>query len=206
MDYSASNVQLWNSIIQLAIIAAALLCAMFLRRGIPFIRRSLMPTSVLAGFILLILKVVGVLTPDTQFMEWLTYHGIAIGFIAMSLKVPDRTGAEKGSLVGLKSGAIIVGSYMIQGVAGLVISQAAYGAAYGIVINPGAYSHTSIALYDAVRAVGLPVVEVHLTNPDEREDFRRVDYLAKLAVCRIVGKGQDGYVDAIKFFVKADES
>lgn len=122
MDYSAANVQLWNSIIQLAIIAAALLCAMFLRRGVPFIRRSLMPTSVLAGFILLILKVAGVLTPDTQFMEWLTYHGIAIGFIAMSLKVPDRTGSEKGSLVGLKSGAIIVGSYMIQGVAGLVIS------------------------------------------------------------------------------------
>ena len=122
MDYSAANVQLWNSIIQLAIIAAALLCAMFLRRGVPFIRRSLMPTSVLAGFILLILKVAGVLTPDTQFMEWLTYHGIAVGFIAMSLKVPDRTGSEKGSLVGLKSGAIIVGSYMIQGVAGLVIS------------------------------------------------------------------------------------
>ena len=82
-----------------------------------------MPTSVLAGFILLILKVAGVLTPDTQFMEWLTYHGIAIGFIAMSLKVPDRTGSEKGSLVGLKSGAVIVGSYMVQGITGLVISR-----------------------------------------------------------------------------------
>ncbi|MBR5730372.1 MAG: hypothetical protein IKX89_00320, partial [Firmicutes bacterium] len=103
MDYSAANVQLWNSIIQLAIIAAALLCAMFLRRGVPFIRKSLMPTSVLAGFILLILKAVGILHPDTQFMEWLTYHGIAIGFIAMSLKVPERTAEEKGNLTGLKS-------------------------------------------------------------------------------------------------------
>ena len=122
MDYSANNIALWKSIIQLAIIAGALLVAHFLRRGIPFIRKSLMPTAVLAGFILLILKALGILVPDTEFMEWLTYHGIAIGFIAMSLKVPDRTGSEKGSLVGLKSGAIIVGSYMIQGITGLVIS------------------------------------------------------------------------------------
>ena len=122
MDYSANNIALWKSIIQLAIIAGALLVAHFLRRGIPFIRKSLMPTAVLAGFILLILKAAGILIPDAEFMEWLTYHGIAIGFIAMSLKVPDRTGSEKGSLVGLKSGAIIVGSYMAQGITGLVIS------------------------------------------------------------------------------------
>ena len=122
MDYSANNIALWKSIIQLAIIAGALLVAHFLRRGIPFIRKSLMPTAVLAGFILLILKAAGVLRPDTEFMEWLTYHGIAIGFIAMSLKVPDRTGSEKGSLVGLKSGAVIVGSYMVQGITGLIIS------------------------------------------------------------------------------------
>ena len=122
MDYSANNIALWKSIIQLAIIAGVLLVAHFLRRGIPFIRKSLMPTAVLAGFILLILKALGILVPDTEFMEWLTYHGIAIGFIAMSLKVPDRTGSEKGSLVGLKSGAIIVGSYMIQGITGLVVS------------------------------------------------------------------------------------
>ena len=122
MDYSSANVQLWNSILQLGIIAAVLLAAHFLRRGIPFIRKSLMPTAVLAGFIMLILKVAGVVKLDSSYMEWLTYHGIAIGFIAMSLKVPDRTGSEKGSLVGLKSGAVIVGSYMIQGICGLVIS------------------------------------------------------------------------------------
>ena len=122
MDYSSANTVFWNSIIQLAIIAGSLLVAHFLRRGIPFIRKSLMPTAVLAGFLLLILKVAGVLNLDGEFMEWLTYHGIAIGFIAMSLKVPDRTGSEKGSLVGLKSGAVIVGSYMIQGAVGLIIS------------------------------------------------------------------------------------
>ena len=122
MDYSAENIQLWKSIVQLSIIAGSLLVAHFLRRGVPFIRKSLMPTAVLAGFILLILKVTGVLRPDAEFMEWLTYHGIAIGFIAMSLKVPERTTEEKSGLVGFKSGAIIVGSYMIQGMTGLVIS------------------------------------------------------------------------------------
>ena len=122
MDYSSANVQLWNSILQLGLIAGIILVAHFLRRGIPFIRRSLMPTAVLAGFIMLILKVCGVVKLDSGYMEWLTYHGIAIGFIAMSLKVPDRTGSEKGSLVGLKSGAVIVGSYMVQGICGLIIS------------------------------------------------------------------------------------
>ena len=122
MDYSSANIQLWNSILQLGLIAAVLLIAHFLRRGIPFIRKSLMPTAVLAGFIMLILKVCGAVKLDSSYMEWLTYHGIAIGFIAMSLKVPDRTGSEKGSLVGLKSGAVIVGSYMAQGICGLIIS------------------------------------------------------------------------------------
>ena len=122
MDYSANNTALWNSVLQLGIIAGSLLIAHFLRRGIPFIRKSLMPSAVLAGFILLALKAFGVLELDASYLEWLTYHGIAIGFIAMSLKVPDRTGSEKGSLVGLKSGAVIVGSYMIQGITGLVIS------------------------------------------------------------------------------------
>ncbi|MBQ4000806.1 MAG: sodium:glutamate symporter, partial [Lachnospiraceae bacterium] len=119
MDYSAANVELWNSIIQFAIIAAALLVAHFLRRVIPFIRKSLMPAAVIAGFLLLILKATGVLKLDASFLEYLTYHGIAIGFIAMSLKVPERTEAYKGNMTGLKSGAVIVGTYMVQGIIGL---------------------------------------------------------------------------------------
>ena len=123
MDYSANNIALWNPVVQIGIIAAALMVAHILRRRVPVIRRSLMPTAVLAGFLLLILKVVGVLNLDINFMEDLTYHGIAIGFIAMSLRVPERSEENaKGSLVGLKSGAVIVGSYMIQGIAGLVIT------------------------------------------------------------------------------------
>ena len=119
MDYSAANTELWNSIIQLAIIAAALLVAHFLRRVIPFIRKSLMPAAVIAGFLLLILKATGVLKLDASFLEYLTYHGIAIGFIAMSLKVPERSEEYKGNMTGLKSGAVIVGTYMIQGLVGL---------------------------------------------------------------------------------------
>ena len=123
MDYSAANTALWNPIIQIGIIAAALIVAHILRRRVSFIRRSLMPTAVLAGFLLLILKVTNVLTLDIAFMENLTYHGIAIGFIAMSLRVPERSEENaKGSLVGLKSGAVIVGSYVIQGIAGLAIT------------------------------------------------------------------------------------
>ena len=123
MDYSSLNVSLWNPIVQIGMIAAALMVANILRRRVGFIRRSLMPTAVLAGFLLLALKLLNVLPLDLGFMESLTYHGIAIGFIAMSLRVPERTEENaKGSLVGLKSGAIIASSYMIQGIVGLAIT------------------------------------------------------------------------------------
>jgi 3-dehydroquinate dehydratase-2 len=63
----------------------------------------------------------------------------------------------------------------------------------GILINPGAYTHTSIAILDAVRATGLPCVEVHLSNPDAREAFRRRSYVAKACVARVAGFGADSY-------------
>ncbi len=124
MDYSAANVSLWNPVVQIGIITAIILFANILRRKIPFIRKSLMPTAVLGGFILLILKVTGLIHVDIDLMEKLTYHCIAIGFIALSLRVPEKTQQDKGNLVGLKSGAIIAGSYMIQGAVGLIISLA----------------------------------------------------------------------------------
>lgn len=86
------------------------------------------------------------------------------------------------------------------------IAEAYYAGADGIVINPGAYSHTSIALYDAILAVGLPTAEVHLTNPDEREDFRRVDYVGKVAKYRVCGKGQKGYAEAIRLLLNDYEN
>ena len=71
--------------------------------------------------------------------------------------------------------------------------QSAYGRVDGIVINPAAYTHTSVALLDALKAVGLPAVEVHLSDVSRREDFRQVSYV-RLACCKtIAGHGFEGY-------------
>lgn len=123
MDTSAANTSLWNFVIQFGIIAAAILLSTLLRRKVPLIRKSLMPTAVLGGFLLLILRNLGILRIDAAMMEMITYHGIAIGFIAMSLRVPkERPDTEKGDLTGVKSGALIVSCYLLQAVIGLAIS------------------------------------------------------------------------------------
>ena len=77
--------------------------------------------------------------------------------------------------------------------------QAAYGVFDGIVINPAAYTHTSIAILDALKAVGLPAVEVHISDVSQREDFRQVSY-AGMACCKtIAGHGIEGYREAILY-------
>lgn len=76
--------------------------------------------------------------------------------------------------------------------------QAAYGEYDGIVINPGAYTHTSIALLDAVKAVGIPTVEVHISDPDTREEFRKVSYIRAACVASIKGHGLEGYLEALR--------
>ena len=75
--------------------------------------------------------------------------------------------------------------------------QDAYGRVDGIVINPAAYTHTSVAILDALKAVGIPAVEVHFSNPDEREDFRHVSYVRLACIKTIAGHGIDGYLEAI---------
>ena len=77
--------------------------------------------------------------------------------------------------------------------------QKAYRRYDGIVINPGAYTHTSVALLAAVKAVGIPTVEVHISDPDKREEFRKVSYIRKATVKTVAGKGFDGYLEAIDF-------
>lgn len=77
--------------------------------------------------------------------------------------------------------------------------QNAYGRASGIVINPAAYTHTSIALLDAVKAVGIPTVEVHISEPDDREDFRKISYIRSACAKTISGKGFEGYIEAIRW-------
>lgn len=77
------------------------------------------------------------------------------------------------------------------------IIQSAYGNADGIVINPAAYTHTSVAILDALKAVSLPAVEVHLSDINEREPFRHISYPAMACIAQIKGKGFQGYEEAI---------
>ncbi len=75
--------------------------------------------------------------------------------------------------------------------------QAAYGNTDGIVINPAAYTHTSVAILDALKAVAIPTVEVHISDVDSREPFRSISYVALTAIATIKGHGFDGYLEAI---------
>jgi 3-dehydroquinate dehydratase-2 len=84
--------------------------------------------------------------------------------------------------------------------------QAAYGRFDGIVINPAAYTHTSIAIPDALKAVGLPAVEVHLTDISKREAFRQVSYVAGVCEKTFAGIGFEGYAKAIRYLVSRNES
>ncbi len=75
--------------------------------------------------------------------------------------------------------------------------QSAYGNTDGIVINPAAYTHTSIAIPDALKAVGIPTVEVHISDISSREAFRRISYVSPVALKTIAGKGFEGYILAM---------
>jgi 3-dehydroquinate dehydratase-2 len=73
----------------------------------------------------------------------------------------------------------------------------------GLLLNPGAYTHTSLAIYDALRSVGLPCIEVHLSNPDAREPFRRRSRVARACLGRVAGFGADSYLLALDGLVRA---
>ena len=122
MDYSAANSGVWNFIIQLGIIAGAVLISQLLTAKVKFLRSLRMPIGVMAGFLILILKSFGLLNINVQLMEILVYHCIALGFIAMSLRTTKEGTEKKGDLTGAKSGALIVSTYLIQGIIGLVIT------------------------------------------------------------------------------------
>ena len=80
--------------------------------------------------------------------------------------------------------------------------QRAYGEMDGIVINPGAYTHTSIAILDAVKSVGIRTVEVHISKVEEREEFRQISYVRLACVKTITGHGTDGYIEAIDYLTE----
>lgn len=81
------------------------------------------------------------------------------------------------------------------------IQEAYFEHADGIVINPGAYTHTSIALLDAVKSVGLPTVEIHISKVEEREAFRQVSYIRPACIKTITGHGTNGYLEAVDAIV-----
>lgn len=81
------------------------------------------------------------------------------------------------------------------------IHKAFFERADGIVINPGAYTHTSIALLDAVKATSLPTVEVHISDVNAREPFRRISYIREACIGTISGHGTDGYIEAVDLLV-----
>ena len=80
--------------------------------------------------------------------------------------------------------------------------QKAYNKFDGIVINPGAFTHTSVAILDALKSVNIPTVEVHITDVNQREDFRKISYIRDYAKATIAGKGFDGYLEAIDILIK----
>lgn len=141
MDFSAANTSIWNPFIQLSIIGIMILIANVIRRRVPFVKKSMMPTAVIAGFLLLFLKLAGILKVDVGFMEAITFHFIAIGFIAMSLRVPDVVDRKTKDHIGLRSGATIVGTYLVQAVSGLLISIL-----LSVTVMPGLFKPAGILL------------------------------------------------------------
>ena len=80
--------------------------------------------------------------------------------------------------------------------------QSAYGCVDGIVINPAAYTHTSVAILDAVKSVSIPTVEVHISKVEEREDFRQISFVRLACIKTITGHGTDGYLEAIDYLTE----
>ena len=94
-------------------------------------------------------------------------------------------------------------TYQTNSEGGLVdkIQQAYFDKVDGIVINPGAYTHTSIAILDAVKSVQIPCVEVHISKVEEREEFRQTSYIRLACVKTITGQGVNGYLQAVDFLI-----
>ncbi len=124
MDFSSANKDLWQIIVQGGILCVLLLFGNVLRRKVTWLKRSLLPTAVIGGFVGLLLKQFDILPFDNVFLESVNYHMIAIGFIALGLRIPRTSKDQRKSTAfrdGSKTGLFIVSNYLIQGVLGLVI-------------------------------------------------------------------------------------
>jgi ESS family glutamate:Na+ symporter len=142
LDFTSANTSLWTFIIQMGILAGLMLLANVLRRKLEFVRKSMIPTAVLGGFIALFIRTAGVLPLDREFLEMVTYHGICIGFIALSLRIANKySETDKKDFTALKSGAFIVSTYLVQGILGLIISVS-----LAYTIMPGLFKASGILL------------------------------------------------------------
>ena len=84
------------------------------------------------------------------------------------------------------------------------IQKAYFDKVDGIVINPAAYTHTSVAILDALKAVKIPTVEVHISKVESREEYRQISYVREVAIATITGKGFDGYLEAIDLLTSTE--
>jgi len=132
----------------------------------------------------------------------------------LGIREPDQYGSESyASLIDMlkshseKTGYELV-AYQSNHEGDLVdkIQEAYFRKADGIVINPGAYTHTSIALLDAIKATKLPTVEVHISKVEERENFRQISYVRLAAIKTITGHGLKGYIEAVDYLLEAIEN
>lgn len=103
----------------------------------------------------------------------------------------EKTGAEVSFFQSNHEGALVD-----------AIQQAYFDGVEGIVLNPAAYTHTSVALLDALKAVAIPTVEVHISDVSAREDFRQVSYVRPACVATVTGKGFAGYLEAMDILLK----
>ena len=106
--------------------------------------------------------------------------------VSMIQAEADRLGAEVSFFQSNHEGALVD-----------AIQQAYFDKVDGIIINPGAYTHTSVALLDAVKSVMIPTVEVHISDPDTREEFRHISYIRLACAATIKGHGLSGYLEAL---------
>ena len=121
-------------------------------------------------------------------------HTTYADLCAMIQTEADRLGVEAEFFQSNHEGALVD-----------AIQQAYFDRVDGMIINPAAYTHTSVALLDAVKAVGIPTVEVHVSDPDRREDFRHVSYIRAACIATIRGHGLPGYLEALHLLCERGE-
>ena len=126
------------------------------------------------------LNMLGIREPDIY--GTLTYDGLC-GYLAEEAK---RIGVEAEFFQSNSEGELVTAI------------QKAYGRIDGIVINAAAYTHTSVAILDALKAVSIPAAEVHISDVTKREDFRQVSYVGMACCCKFIGEGKSGYVHAME--------